>query len=93
MIRRFAISLAWLAVGLALSEALWQFWTPRCTEGVCPSWLGVSMIGACLAGPLIWMVAGFISSRLPKPVLKGPVLFAGCLLLNVAVALFLTVSL
>ena len=93
MIRRFAISLGWLAFGLLLSEAMWQFWTPKCTEGTCASWIGASMIGTCLVGPPIWMVAGFISSRPPRPVLKGSVLFASCLLLNVAIALFLTVSL
>jgi hypothetical protein len=98
VIRRIAISLAWLAFGLALSEAMWRFWTPRCTEGTCAAWIGASMIGTCLVGPPIWMLAGFISSRPPSPVLKGSVLkgsvlFAGCLLLNVAIALFLTVSL
>lgn len=93
MIRRFAISLGWLAFGLLLSEAMWQFWTPRCTEGTCASWIGASMIGTCLVGPPIWMVAGFISSRSPQPTMTGSKLFAGCLLVNAAVALLLTASL
>jgi len=85
VIKRVAISFAWLCVGLVISEALWRFWTPRCTEGVCPSWLGVSMIGACLLGPVIWGIGGFWSTRAlsrPGPIF-GVLLFANALLAGV----------